>query len=391
MAKKSNSNNTVVTQIVNEFKDLNRAEINKWRNALAMANDITTPRNYILQDLYDNLYMDGHLISQIGLRKAATTGYGFSIIDKKSSQINQEKTELFNSAWFYSLVDNVLDSIFKGYTLLELVDPTKMEFSLIPRRNTIGRKQIVLFEASGDKGIDISKGFENTIIHCGDKNDLGLLSNLCGLLIWKRNAQQSWAEFAEKFGMPLLTATTTSSSPTDIAKVRTMLNALGEAARAVLPEGTSIDIKPFAGSDSYQVYDKQIERINGELAKPITGGTMITDNGSSKSQSEVHEKNLDDKIAESDRRMIQFIVNEQLLPIMQYWGWDINPENDKFLFDTSFEVSLTDHWNIVNQILVKYDVPSEWISKTFNVPIAGEKKPQKEEQNKPVALTKGFR
>jgi len=196
------------------------------------------------------------------------------------------------------------------------------------------------------------------------------------LLIWKRNAQQSWAEFTEKYGMPLISATTNKTSSADIKRIESMLNALGEAAQAVLPEGTSIDIKPFAGSDSYNVYDKQIARINEEISKPLVGGTMTTDNGSSRSQSEVHERNLDDKIALLDKRTIEFIVNNQLIPIMQVWGWNVNAETDKFRFKPSFEIDLTKHWEIVNGILTRFEITPEWeqwLSKTFNVPKIGKR------------------
>ena len=201
------------------------------------------------------------------------------------------------------------------------------------------------------------------------------MAHICGQLIWKRNAQQSWAEFTERFGMPLISATTSKTSQADIRQIKEMLRTLGEAATAVLPEGTSIRIDPFTGGDSYRVYDAQIERINEEMSKPITGGTMITDDGSSRSQAQVHERNLDDKIAESDRRMIQFIVNNQLLPMMNYWGWDVNPETDEFQFDPSFELTLEQHWNVVNQVLNHYEVDEQWLAKTFNVKITGKRTP----------------
>ena len=169
-----------------------------------------------------------------------------------------------------------------------------------------------------------------------------------------------------------------------------MLAALGEAAQAVLPEGTTIDIKPFSGGDSYKVYDQQIARINDEISKPIVGGTMISDDGSSRSQSEVHERNLDAKLGETDRRIVQFVVNSQLLPMMQFWGWDINPDTDKFLFDTSFEVSLKEHWDIVHAAMIQgYEVDQEWVSKTFNIPIVGRREPI---QQQPAGfLSKNFR
>ena len=103
MAKKNNKQSTsirkhnpeVITQIIREFKDQTRAEIQKWRQALRMASDIENPHNHKLQDLYDNLEADGHFIAQVQLRKAATTGYGFGIINRSSGKIDEKKTELF--------------------------------------------------------------------------------------------------------------------------------------------------------------------------------------------------------------------------------------------------------------------------------------------------------
>ena len=364
--------NTIVSQIIAQFEDRNRAEIKKWRSALNLAKDPQTPRLFMLQDLIENLMSDGHLMAQIDLRKAVTLSKDASILDKKTGKVIPEKTDLFRSEWFYEFVNMALDKPHKGHTLLELINPATMQFTLIPRRNVVPQKKLVLFEATGDKGIDYSKGFEKTLIEIGKPAELGITADLCGLLIWKRNAQQSWAEFAEKYGHPLITATSISKNESDLAHLERVLKSLGEAARAVLPEGSNLDIKPFTGSDSYLVYDKQIERINGEIAKPLTGGTMVTDNGSSRSQSEVHERNLQ-KIAWQDQVMIEFLANGKLMPIMQMWGWDINPETDIFKYDNAFELSLKDHWDIVRGASEIYEIDQEWVSQTFNVPIIGKK------------------
>lgn len=369
-------NDTIVAKIVSEFKDRNRAEIRKWRQALELAGDVEAPRLYAIQDLYDNLKDDGHFISQVELRKAATLCASFSITDRSTGEVNEEKTKLFKAEWFYNFMEDVLETPYYGYTLMELTDSSRMTFTLVPRRNVVPLFSMVLPEATATTGISYATGYENTLIHIGKPTDLGLMGNICGQLIWKRNAQQSWAEFSERFGFPLITATTNKTSQGDLDKIETMLTALGEAAQAVLPEGTTIDIKPFSGGDAYMVYDKQIERINTEIGKPVTGGTMISDNGSSRSQSEVHERNLDDKIAASDRRIVTFTVNDQLLRIMQAAGWDINPETDEFTFDASIRISLKEHFDIVTSLLDKgYPIPTKWISKTFNIPITGDPVP----------------
>lgn len=368
-------NDTFITKIIAEFKDRQRAEIQKWRRALSAATDPENPVLYPLQDLYDNLSSDGHYISQTEMRKAATLCSNFSINDPSGKE-QAGKTAFFKQQWFYDFMEDALDSIIRGYTLLELVNPLKPKFQLIPRRNIVPLKHKILLSVSDSKGVDYVSFIEDTLIEIGNPDDLGLLSNLCGQLIWKRNAQQSWAEFSERFGMPMITATTNKSSDAEIAKIRAMLATLGEAAQAVLPEGTTIDIKPAAGSDSYNVYDKQIDRINTEISKAICGGTMVSDDGSSRSQSEVHERNLDDKIAARDKRIITFITNDQLIPMLARFGHDLNPEKDIFTFDQTYELTLKEQWDIVNQASYRYDIPADWVSKTFGFPIIGEKEVQ---------------
>ncbi|MBR6176278.1 MAG: DUF935 family protein [Bacteroidales bacterium] len=366
----------IFNRIINSFKDQSRAGIAKWRNALAWAQNPANPRICQLQDLYDNLEADGHYIAQRDLRKAATTGYAFSIVNRKTGDIDEQKTAFFQSEWFFDFVDAVLDSIFKGFTLIELTDPKNINFEVIPRRNIVPRLGIVVREPYDQTGINFTRGFEHTLIHVGKPSDLGIMADICGQLIWKRNAQQSWAEFTERFGMPLISATTNKTTRADIQQIDEMLAALGESARAVLPEGTTIAVTPFAGSDAYRVYDAQIDRINAEISKPITGGTMVTDDGSSRSQSEVHERNLDDKLSEADRRMVAFVVNNQLLPMLAHWHHPVNPATDYFQFDSSFELDLTQHWSIVNQMITQgYEVDEKWLAQTFNVPITGRREP----------------
>ncbi|RKR83200.1 uncharacterized protein DUF935 [Mucilaginibacter gracilis] len=365
---------TIIGKIITEYKNLNRKMIDDWRNALRSALDVIFPRRYLLQDLYDDLETDGHFQSQFILRFAATLGYNFELIDDATGEVDKETTKLFQSNWFYQFMKKALTVHKKGYTLLELINPATMEFKIVPRRNVLPNKKVIVLSVMDQDGIDYTTGgYENRIIEVGETDDLGLMNDIIPQLIWKRNAQQSWAEFSEKFGMPLVTATTSKTNDRDLDKLEQLLEALGESARAVLPAGTSINVTPFAGKDSYQVYDAQINRCNSEISKPIVGGTMATDNGSSRSQSEVHERNLDDKIASEDRLLFSFLVNDKLIPLMRTWGWPI-PEKRTFVFPKSFDLSLMDHWTIVFQGLQYFDISIDWISKTFNMPVDAVKK-----------------
>ncbi len=364
----------IIVQLALETKNRSRKEINDWRRGIRQAEDPEEPRRYILHDLYDDLKTDGHLQSLIQTRELATLSTRYYIANKKDGNEIPEKTELLEKAWFIFLMRDCIESIITGFRVIELRDRTKMSFEAVPGRNVIPEKSLVVFEATGDEGVFYdTPEWDSYLIRAGQTKDLGIMNDIVPQLIWKRNAQQSWAEFSEKFGIPLVSATTNKTSDKDLARIQYMLEQLGEAAQAVLPEGTTIDIKEGASASRVDVYDKQIERCNSEMSKRILGGTMVSDNGSSRSQSEVHERTLDDKIAGFDRKIIAFLVNDQVLPLLAKHGMPFT-ENDKFVFDEQKKRDLNKLWEIVNEILDKYDVPDEWVSKTFNIPIEGRKK-----------------
>lgn len=363
---------TISQQIISEYKNLNRKMIDSWRQALRAFNDPYFPRPYLIHDLYDDLSTDGHLKAQWLIRYMATLCYPFEIGNDDTGERDDETTKLFMKRWYFNFMKMALLYLKDGYRVLELINPITMEWKAIPGRNVIPSQKIVLKSVHDTTGIYYGEGYEDRIIEVGDPGDLGFMNDIVPQLIWKRNSQQSWAEFSEKFGMPLIVATTNKTNPKDLDKMEDILRSFGEAARALVPVGSTIDVKPFAGKDSFQVYDMQIERCNSEISKPIVGGTMTTDNGSSRSQSEVHERNLDDKITEGDRRDMAFLVNDFLIPIMRTWGWAV-PERRTFRFVDSFDMDMLDHWQIVKDALQEFNIPIDWISKTFNIPIDSER------------------
>lgn len=386
-----------ISALAKEAIDKSRKEIDDWRQAIQAAENPEDPRWVSYQDLIENLMTDGHLMAAIDLRKAATLSNRFLIKDKKSGKEVPEKTELLKTEWFYNLVDHLLDSIFRGYTVMELADPVTHNWVMWPRRNICPQKTMLYFEAGGDKGINYGDpGFIKNVLELKYRNILGILNDIIPQLIWKRNAQQAWADFCERFGIPMVTAETNTRDRKELDRIETMLKALGQAAQAVLPEGTKLTIHDSSTKgDPYKIFDEQIRRTNYEISKRVLGGTMILDDGSSRSQSEVHERQLDEKITESDRRMIEFFVNGKLIPLLHNWGFAF-ADTDAFEFDRSEEISLKEHWEIVNGAAVHFDVDPEWIEERFNIKILGAKASQTQlpvigqEKNPKSAFTSNF-
>lgn len=388
----------IIMQIAGEFSDRSRADIQKWRQAIQAADNPENPRWALIQDIYSNLMTDGHLTAVLNLRKAATLANPFFIKDTSTGKEVPELTALLETEWFYHMLEHVLDTVFHGYTVLELVDPATMRWELIPRRNCVPQQQQVLFEAFGDRGLCYADpAYAKNVLEVVSLNRFGLLNNVVHQLIWKRNAQQTWADFAERFGIPMVTAETDKTGKDDLDKLQKSLMTLGQTAQGILPAGTKITIHDqVQKGDPYKVFQEQIATTNGEVSKAIIGGTMVVDDGSSRSQSEVHERTLDFKIAEADRRMVEFFVNGKLIPLLRLYGLKF-PDTCRFSFDRTERISLKEQWDMVQGALNTLDIPTDWISDTFNMPITGVKAsqavpPASAEKGKPApkGLTKNF-
>lgn len=377
-APQTGKKNPAIIQIVENFKDNSRKDIQKWRKALVLARHPENPKNNALQDLIEDLLTDGHLQSQIQMRKSSTLNTDFRVINRKTGEENEELTFLVQQQWFYEFLETCLDTILFGPAVINFLEfeNEKVKFNLIPRRNVAPTKGKIFPDITKDDFINyLDPQFENWILALGKPSDLGIINNIIPNIIWKRNVMQSWAEFCEKFGMPLITATTNSTDTKVVDNVHEMLLGIGESGVATFPHGTEVKYQEANRTDAYNVYLQFIQSNANEISKQLVGSTMLSDQGSNRSQTEVHERSLDFRIAQTDKRMIQFIINDRLFPLLQKHGYNIS-EDDFFEFKiVEQEADLKEMWEITNGLLDKgYEVEQEWISKTFNIPLESKKK-----------------
>lgn len=358
--------------VAQEFKDRNRKNIQTWRNGTKAAENPEDPRWYILQDLIDDLMLDAHLASVIDVRKSATLNHRFYVRDKKTQETLDEQTKFLNKQWFYEFLDKALDSIARKYTIAQgYRNGDYPAFSYLPRRNVCIQFGRLYIEVSGDKFIDYRA--QPNVIEIIHSSDFGLINDVAPNVIWKRNALQSYAEFTEKYGQPLITATTNNKA--EIPRINQSLKTLGESATGVLPHGTTITVHDLANAGNPEkTYIENAKFQDNQVSKRWVGSTTMVDEGANRSQTEVHEKTLDDKISLSDKRSIMFCVNDQLFPVLQNLGFDFNIEKHEFVFDETESMTLSDQWKITEAAMREgYEMDEDELRKTFNLPITGKK------------------
>lgn len=374
-----NKTNSRVVKIAKSFKDNSRKDIDKWKQALLLIQDPEEPRYDLYYDLVEDLMTNGHLQSQIQMREMSILNTSFHSVDRKTKQTVEETTDFINQQWFYKIMKYYADHIILGTTTIEFWELLKKEIKLdiIPRRNLITTENKIIPDwEKPNQYIDYSDDyFKKWIIEIGKKGDLGIINNIIPNLIWLKNVFQSWAEFCEKFGMPLITATTNTTDVSTIDNVHAMLLAIGEASVGTFPQGTQITFHEASRTDAYNTYLQFIKANQDTISKQIVGSTMLSDQGTNRSQTEVHERTLDNKISLGDKRGFEFFVNDQLYPLLRLHGYKIS-EDERFEFKkASEELKLTELWEITNGLLQSgHDIKVDWLSSTFNIPIEGKKK-----------------
>lgn len=302
------------------FKD--RMQIDKWQDAIKQVENPPYFYRYPLYTLYKWALMDAQLTSAIQTRKNKTLCETFMLVDAKGIE-NKELTKSFKTLPCFKFFELALDTKFWGHSLIEVdIDDKGLSgVKLIPRHFISPERGLFLINPMLSTTNGIPYRNENlNIIEVGDDDDYGLLLKASRYVIWKNYSFSDWSRHSEKYGMPTIIANTNSTDETELDNMAKDLAALGSNGWAILASEDKVTLLEQVNGDPYKIYQEFIKTNDEQISKLIIGQTMTADNGSSRSQSEVHERVLDAYV-ESDMRWLSFIVNNQLMKFLIEQGF----------------------------------------------------------------------
>lgn len=370
---------------------LTQKDMRSWRQAWQTAIDIENPRRQRLYDIYRDVEVDLHLSGCVDQRKGFVEKRSFKMVDAKGKQ-DDTATKLLEATWFKDIVGYILESRYWGHSLIQLGDVAsvdgEMRYSsvdLVNRKHVIQEYGVIVREQSDEwtNGVPYREGpMADWVIEAGKPRDLGLYLKAATQTIPKKNMLAFWDQFGEIFGMPIRIAKTSARDPKDRTQIENMLSSMGAAAWGLFPDGTDIDIKETTRGDTFNVYDRRIERANSELSKGVLNQTMTIDNGSSLSQSEVHLE-VFENVVEKDADLVKDIVNDQLLPRMVKHGFPVKGLH--FEWDESIDYTPEQQLAYETMIADRFEVDPKYFIDKYGVPITGEKK-----QSVPLGLSRPF-
>jgi SPP1 gp7 family putative phage head morphogenesis protein len=302
------------------FKD--RMQIDRWQDAINQAENPPYFYRYPLYTLYKWALMDAQLTSAIQTRKNKTLCETFMIVDAKGIE-NKELTKSFKTLPCFKFFELALDTKYWGHSLIEVdIDDKGLSgVKLIPRHFISPERGLFLINPMISTTNGIPYRNENlNLIEIGNDDDFGLLLKASRYVIWKNYSFSDWSRHSEKYGMPTIIANTNSTDETELDNLAKDLAALGSNGWAILAEQDKVTLLEQVNGDPSKIYKEFIKTNDEQISKIIIGQTMTSDNGSSRSQGEVHERVLDAYV-ESDMRWLSFVVNNQLIKFLIEQGF----------------------------------------------------------------------
>jgi phage gp29-like protein len=302
--------------------------------------------------IYRELLRDDQVLSTWQQRRLALTSKetivdpgGTSALDKKAAESLHENLQSLD---WDRITDRMMYGIFYGHMVGEIMwayDGKQIAIDDIrirrPGRFRFGQKgELYLLTKDNIRGElmqsdtvgTVARGPRNpfgpkfwTYRAGGDNDDnyygLGIGHQLYWPVFFKRNDVKFWLTFLEKFASPTVMGKLPGNLIDDAAKRTQVLNALQAIqsdAAIVLPESVEVELVEAARSGTAD-YAGMYARMNAAISKIVLSQTMTTDDGSSRSQAEVH-KDVRDEVVMADSDLLCNSFNRSVAR----WWTEIN-------------------------------------------------------------------
>lgn len=274
--------------------------------------------------IFPELKNDSHIWSCMQSRKSGILAQDWEIQDKEAnSNIANFIKEIFKKIDVFTLISNILEAVFTGMQVLEIIWEYDANGYIIPKdivakplewfyydenNNLKFRKQgNVGGEALPDYKFLIPRYFPTFNNPYGE----ALLSKCYWPATIKNLGFRFWMNFLEKYGLPIIIGQYTySPTPEELQSLSDRLNELVESQTIATPNDINIDIRDIGQSKSVDLYAQLIKMANAEISKVILSETLTTEiERGSYAAATTHYKVREDVIL-GDRILVETTVNK---------------------------------------------------------------------------------
>src|SRR6185437_10934502 len=260
-----------------------RRDIADWNFALDLARYIQ-PKNWMLQNLYDDIMIDALLTSQTENRDNRILSLDFNI--RVNGEIDKEQTLMLKNHPLYRFLSlEKMGMKKRGYSLVELSMNKDINGNLVLTGESIPRTNVVpqtgLFYHDYYDDINVIKyrelpEFGKWILEYYKGEPLGLFNKAVPHVLFKRFAQSCWSELCEIYGIPPRVMKTNTQDKTQLNRASQMMKDLGSAAYFVIDNTEEFEWAQGVSTNG-DVYKNLIDLCRDELCLLIAGAIIGQD------------------------------------------------------------------------------------------------------------------
>lgn len=350
--------------------DTSRKDIRNWRHARAIAENSEEPSNFRLQTIYDNVFDDGHLTSQINNRISKSFKYDFRLLNKNGSENEKETLKLFDNVPWRMINRLILESIYFEYNLVQWkIVNGNLKIESLPRTNVVpqnGRFYPDLLNPTNFIKYQEEKEFGTWWLQLGNATKRGLINKAVPHVLMKSFSQSCWAELAEIYGIPPRFLKTNTQDASMLNRADKMMRDMGAAAYFIIDNTEEFSFAQGVNTNG-DVYNNLMRVCNNEMSLLISGAVIGQDTQNGNYSKEESSKEVLADLVLEDLVLIEETWNEQIIPSLQRIGYI----NGDVKFEYDIPEDLEKLWQRVKDSMNNYEFDTDWLNEKFGLQITG--------------------
>jgi len=381
-------------KLMRQQKILYRIEVKNWRAAHQDAIDIERPTREELMNIYDDAMLDPHLGAVINQRILDVLNIPAEVYDLDTGEEDEDATKLIQKRWFYDANKFLIETVPYGFSPLkwDFKQGTNLQWevakvSIFAREHCVPEYNGIRPDVSGEEIIYFHDKPYNRFYMLIDSGDLGLLLKASRYTIFKKYAVNHWNRYQDIYGIPPISANTSSRDDEVWDKIEKNLRGMSNSLGGIFPDGTELKVHEMSNTDTHNLFQQAIKEADEQNSKLFLGGSGNMDEKSHVGSAEVQERSKKD-IMKADVRMCEHEWNDRILPFLTSWGYPFEGKGIRFNLSSKLPLA-NNQLEIDKWVSENFEIDEGYVEETYGTPVTGRKQhhspggdQQKEEEPK---------
>ena len=347
-------------------------------------------QHQLFDDMYDR---DAHLRCEFDKRAGAVLGLDWSIEPPANASRAEKKAAAMVEALLRDTVDDLEDVIVRmmeaaghGFAPIEL-EWERWGIEWLPKfhprpqtwfRLSQDRRELRLADGSPDGAEPTSMGWimhQHTKVKTGYLGRMGLYRVLVWPFLYKAYSIGDFAEFLETYGLPIIVGKyMQGASAEEKASLMRAVTALGHDARAIMPDGMSLEINKITGGGEGSHHLNMVQWADGAQSKAILGQVLSAEakaTGLGSGVADLHAEVRSDILTADARQIAGTLTRDLVYPLLVLNGAPIESYRrcPRWVFDLGEAEDITAYADALPKLVgVGMRIPRAWAHEKLRVP-----------------------